>query len=257
MSRLHEITAVGNDMRGLYAKIVAEAKKTFGERRDHFEGFNRTYKSEVQDDYVRDPEVKRLVTTVPAKLSYIEEQLGKVIDTNFQQEATNCLAKADIIVIDDDDKSTTIATAVPVTVLVQLEKKLSEMRAQVYDLIPTLDPTKKWKWDEANGYYVNYDPSKRVTRKAAKVIEKSPATKEHPAQVELVTVDETTGYHNQTNISGMVTPKKKSDLLERLDKLIHAVKTARARANDAEVTKEKLASKLFKYLNTQEVLKQA
>lgn len=70
-------------------------------------------------------------------------------------------------------------------------------------------------------------------------------------------IDETTGYHNQVNVSGMVTPKKKSDLLARLDKLIHAVKTARARANDTEVTTEKLASKLFKYLNTQEVLKQA
>ena len=256
MSKLHEICAVGNDMRGLYAKIVTEAKKTFGERRDHFEGFNRTYKSEVQDDYIRDPEVKKLVTTVPAKLAYVEDQLGKVIDTNFQQEATNCTAKADIIVVDDDEQDV-IAKDVPVTVLVQLEKKLSEMRAQVYDLIPTLDPTKEWSWDETNGYYVNKDPSKRVTRKAPKVIEKAPATKEHPAQVELITIDETTGYHNQTNVSGMVTPKKKSDLLARLDKLIHAVKTARARANDTEVTKEKLASKLFKYLNTQEVLKQA
>jgi len=253
MSKLHEITAVANDMRGLYAKIVTEAKKTFAERRDHFEGFNRTYKSEVQDDYARDPEVKKLVTTVPAKLAYVEEQLGKVIDASFQQEATNCTAKADIVVV-DDDKQDIIAKAVPVTVLIQLEKKLSEMRAQIYDVIPTLDPTKEWSWDETNDYYVNKDPSKRVTRKAAKVIEKSPATKEHPAQVELITIDETTGYHNQTNVSGMVTPKKKSDLLTRLDKLIHAVKTARARANDIEVIKEKLASKLFKYLNTQEVL---
>jgi hypothetical protein len=34
-----------------------------------------------------------------------------------------------------------------------------------------------------------------------------------------------------------------------------AVKCARARANDQEVVKEKIAKKLFLYLNTQELLK--
>jgi hypothetical protein len=128
------------------------------------------------------------------------------------------------------------------------------MRSQIYDNIPTLDPTKIWDWDETNGYYVNREPKKRVTRKVMQRFEKAPSTDKHPAQVDIVSIDETCGYHNQTNISGMTTPKKKSELLGRLDKLIHAVKTARARANDTEVTKEKLSGKLLKYLNTQEVL---
>lgn len=255
MSRLHEITAVDNDKRGLWMKIVAEVKKTFGERSDHFKGFTRTYESVVQDDYTRDTEVKRLVTTVGAKLAYVEEQLSSVFDTQFQKEFTNCQAKADIIVTEDGKEAITIAKDVPVTFLVQLEKKLSELRSQVYDNIPTLDPTMEWSWDETNGYYVNKEPRKRATRKVTQAIVKYPATKEHPAQTEMVSVDETTGYHNQVNVSGMVTPKKKSDLLLKLDKLIHAVKTARARANDSEVTKERIAAKLFGYLGTQEVLK--
>ena len=256
MGKLHEVTAVDNDMRGLYQKIVSETKKTFGTKRSHFEGLTRTYSSEVSesDDYKRDPEITNLVTTVSAKLTYVEDQLAKIIDTQFQKEVTNCTAKADIIIGDSDDK-TIIAKDIPVTVLIQLEKKLSEMRSQVYDVLPTLDPTKQWEWDQINGYYVNKEPCKRVTRKVIKPLEKAPATKEHPAQTELISVDETTGYYNQTNLSGMVTPKKKSNLLVKLDTLIHAVKTARARANDAEVTKDKIAHKLFKFLNSQEELK--
>lgn len=254
MGKLHETAAVDNDMRGLYQKIVTEAKKTFNDRRDHFEGFTRTYQSEVDDDYARDPEVKRLVTTVAAKIKYVEEQISKVIDIQYQKEATNCTAKADLIISEDGKDDIILARNVPVTVLVQLEKKLGELRSQVYDNIPTLDPTKEWSWDDTNGYYVNKEPRKRVTRKVVKALEKAAATDKHAAQVELISIDETTGYHSQVNVSGMVTPKKKSSLLAKYDKLLHAVKTARSRANDTEVVKEKIASSIFGYLSSEEVL---
>lgn len=256
MGKLHELAAVDNDMRGLYDKIKNEAAGTFKNRTDHFSGMQRTYQSEVQDDYDRDPEVKKLVTTVPAKLDYVEKQLTKVFDAQFQKEKTNCTAMSNIIVVEEDGTEVPVAENVPVVFLVQLEKKLVELRNQVYGSIPTLDPTKVWDWDGQNGYYVNKEPKKRVTRKKVVNHVKFEPTDKHPGQAELINVDETCGYYNQVNLSGMVTPKKKSDLLAKIDKLIHAVKTARARANDSETVDEKIAQKLFNYLGTQATLKE-
>lgn len=255
MGKLHELAAVDNDMRGLYDKIKNEAAATFKNRIDHFVGMQRTYESVVNDDYAHDPEVKKLVTTVPAKLKYVEEQISKVLDAQFQKEKTNCTASADVTVVEDDGTEIPILKQVPVVFLVQLEKKLVEMRNAIYGIVPTLDPTKEWEWDEVNGYYVNKEPRKRVTRKKAEKFVKFEPTKEHPGQADIVTIDETTGYYNQVNVSGMTTPLKKSKLLSKLDKLIHAVKTARARANDTEAVTEKISRKLFNYLDTQEVLK--
>ena len=78
----------------------------------------------------------------------------------------------------------------------------------------------------------------------------------HAGQADLINVDVTCGYYNQVNQSGMTTPLKKSLLLERLDMLIHAVKTARARANETEATKDKIGQKLFNFLKTGETLKE-
>lgn len=255
MGKLHELAAVDNDNRGLYDKIKNEAAATFKNRLDHFTGMSKTYVSEVEDDYVRDPEVKNLVTTVADKLAYVEEQMIKILDAQFQKEKTNCLAKADVIVVEDDGSEVPIVKDIPVVYLVQLEKKLTELRNQVYGIVPTLDPTKEWEWNEQGGYYVEREPRKRVTRKVPKSFQVAAATDKHPEQAQLINIDETTGYYNQTNLSGMITPKKKSQLLAKLDKLVHAVKTARSRANDIEAVNEKVAQKIFNYLNTQEVLK--
>lgn len=254
MGKLHELAAVDNDMRGLYDKIKNEGIATFKNRLDHFSGMQRTYKSEVDDDYARDPEVKRLVTTVPAKLDYIEQQLAKVLDAQYQKEKTNTQAMSNIIVVEEDGTETLIAENIPVVFLVQLEKKLVELRNQVYGVIPTLDPTRDWEWDEQQGFYVDREPRKRVTRKKVINHVKFQPTDKHPGQAELVTIDETCGYYNQVNMSGMVTPKKKSELLAKLDRLIHGVKTARARANDTETIDEKISKKLFNYLGTQHTL---
>lgn len=40
---------------------------------------------------------------------------------------------------------------VPVSALVQMENILEDIRTQVYDIIPTLDPTKQWLEDKAAG----------------------------------------------------------------------------------------------------------
>lgn len=257
MGKLHEVVAVADDNRGLFDKLLAETRQTFTNRRDHFTGLIKSYQSvDESKDFSRDPERKVLVETVPKKLDYVEEAMIRIIDAEFQREKTNCMARADIIVVKRDGSSEVVATDVPATFLLQLEKKFTALRNQIYNNIPTLEPEKKWDWDKAGGFYVNTDPRVRVTRKELVKHEKFPPTKEHPGQADLVPVDVTAGYNNQTNQSGMTTPLKKSLLLERIDMLIHAIKTARCRANEAEAVNEKIATNLFNFIGTAEVLKE-
>jgi hypothetical protein len=257
MGKLHEVVAVADDNRGLYDKIVAETRQTFTARHDHFKGLIKTYQSEdASKDFVRDTEVKVLVETVPKKLAYVEETMIRILDAEYQREATNCIAKADIIVTLRDGTTQVVAKDVPSTFLLQMEKKFSTLRNQVYNAIPTLEPEKEWKWDSTNGYYVNTDPRARVTRRELVKHVKFEPTKEHQGQADLIPVDITAGYNCQVNQSGMTTPLKKSQLLDKIDMLIHAIKTARVRANEADAVNTKIAQQLFNFIGTADVLKE-
>lgn len=69
------------------------------------------------------------------------------------------------------------------------------------------------------------------------------ATKEHPAQVDIVEVDEPVGEIRSYDWTGMLSLGQKAELLEQIDILIEAVKQARSRANEVAVNKEKKLQK--------------
>ncbi|MCA9636809.1 MAG: hypothetical protein KC420_12345, partial [Myxococcales bacterium] len=75
------------------------------------------------------------------------------------------------------------------------------------------------------------------------------ATKEHPAQVDIVEVDEPVGEIRSYEWTGMLSVGKKAALLEQLDRLLGAVKQARSRANTVEVdSSRKMAKTLADFL---------
>ena len=75
------------------------------------------------------------------------------------------------------------------------------------------------------------------------------ATKEHPAQIDIVEIDEPVGEIRAYDWTGMISPGKKAALLLRTDELIEAVKTARARANSVQVDPDKkIAKRIFDHL---------
>ena len=60
------------------------------------------------------------------------------------------------------------------------------------------------------------------------------ATKEHPAQTQLVTEDIVAGYWNTVKYSGAMPAPQKVAMAERVEKLLRAVKEAREAANIIE-----------------------
>ena len=117
--------------------------------------------------------------------------------------------------------------------------------------VPTFDPVRIWSLDPASDkdLVLRAEPvstiRKRKTRKYNVMVE---ATKEHPAQVDIVEVDEPAGEIRAYEWTGMVSPGKKSDLLERLDTLLNAVKQARSRANAVALGEQKASHVIRDYL---------
>ena len=134
-----------------------------------------------------------------------------------------------------------------------MEKKLDALLG-TYNAIPTLDTSKAWTpaknyakkdvWvtvhDKENQHSITYKTYEEV----------SPATVQHKAQIVQVEKTDVIGKYVIQEFSGAITSLSKAERLERLTKMIRAVKEARQRANGTIVdTKLKFAASIFGYIN--------
>lgn len=248
MGKLHEVLAVEGDLAGTSKKILDETRNTFGKKPTHFQGDTQVTAYFAEDQsHLNATTQTAMVTTVIAKLEYMGPVVAKYWDAYVSKEASNQIAKADVLL---DGK--VFLTNVPATVLLGMETKLKELRT-VYEEIPTLQPGVFWEKapEMGDGVYRAKNPEERIiTAKTVVPIELSPATKEHKAQVQVLNSDVPVAKRVITNTSGMLSPSEKSDLLERTDNLIRAVKEARQRANTVEAVVQKgFGDTIFGYLH--------
>lgn len=253
-AKLHELLAALGDAEAKSTMTQNEAIETFTKRAPHFMGTHRTLKMFKEEDKNLENasiEHQELTTTVGAKLKYVQKDIIRWWDAFLQKEATNQVAKADLIVDGE-----TLVEQMPAAFYLGMEKELKQLR-KMYEAIPTLAPGTKWEPDPmsvaadgSKGVYRNANPETKIKTKqtiAHKVIVQ--ATKEHPAQVEKWTDQEPVGTFTLEVVSGMISPSEKSALLGRVSKLIDAVKRARMRANDQEVVKVAIGKTLMKYIH--------
>ena len=243
MGKLHEVLAVEGGLKTTTDKILRECTETFNKKQGHFLGQYRHYEKVREDSIDYLPEEKELVETVWDKIDYVNEHLVRSLDATYQKEITNKKAKADIVI-----DGNTIAKDIPATYLLGLESRLNEIRS-VYLSIPTLDPGKSWAKDaERKNTYVSKEVESLKTEKVIEPLTLAQATKEHPAQVQVISLDKIVGKWKTKYFSGAITSAEKSDLLARLDKLLRAVKQARMRANNEEVDEKEIAKSLIDFI---------
>jgi len=248
-AQLHELLAVEGDLQGQFRSIVSETTQTFTKRTEHFRGHTKTLKMKDEERAFEEAaaeEYKQLESTVDEKLDYSKEAVIRYFDAFLQKECTNQEASADLEV---DGK--VLMKGVPATALLGFESKLKEVR-QYYQAIPTLPPGTTWIVDptERPGIYKAEHPE--VREKTEKDIEHKvvvKATEQHPAQVAERSITKTVGIFTTEKWCGMHTPGQKSELLGRLDNLIQACKTARQRANSAEVVIRTIGKEMFDYIH--------
>lgn len=245
MGKLHEVLAVEPNLEQVARNITEEAKHTFGHR-PRFTGSLK--RLEMFDEDRRGEETEETVevaTTVDEKLAYAREPIARWWDAVFQKELANQEAKADVVV----DGEVLIKDA-PVPFLLNLEKRLNELR-DMFMTIPTLKPGVAWIRDEGqrDGVLVSQQATIRFkTEKTLDIIIATEATNQHKAQYEKVSKDKPVGKYVETEYTGTISPARKSDMLERIDKLIVAVKQARMQGNSQEVPNRTCASGLFDYI---------
>lgn len=250
--QLHEILAVEQEIKANAERARSQAIETFRSRQSHFTGIRRTYRPFAVDQDTGETGDERLeaethlVSTVAEQLETMLKTVGKGIDLGYQIDEANTAARADLVI----DGEVLLAD-VPATFLLQLEKRLREIRSVLKE-IPSFDPVRIWSVDPGadKKNVLRAEPvttiRKQRTRKYKVMYE---ATKEHPAQIDVVEVDEPVGEIRAYEWTGMISPGRKTALVEQIDRLTAAVKTARSRANAATVDKDKVvANLLFRYL---------
>ena len=246
----HEILAVEAGLAETSNRIQKETTKTLDTKRSLFTGLVKSHKLFKEEDQhlTQATEYKEVESTVQEQLDYAGSELSKYWDASLQKEEANQRAKADIIV---DGK--VLSKDVPVTILLAMETKLLSAQA-MYNAIPTLDASKAWEPDSTYAKD-NVFRTKNASERMQEIVSKdwkevSAATVQHKAQIVQTEKRETVGKYVQYDYSGALTSIDKAQKLERLTKLIRAVKMARQRANGTVVnTKLSIGSTLIDYIN--------
>jgi hypothetical protein len=247
MGKMHQLLAVEKDILGRANAILQETLTTFQKKAvEFYVGFTKTYAPMVEGDKELLPKEERIhVDTVPAKLAYTAEKLAEEYDFLLQKESTNTQAKSDLVV-----DGVTLGKDLPATFLLSLEHRLEKLRNVVAEA-PTLPTGFKWVKDQDSGkdvWKLEEPLLTYRTRKTPYPFELAPATKEHKAQVVEKERTETVGTFTEERRDTRVSSAQKAVWLEKVDKVLVAVRKAVRVANDIEVTEKTIGKEIFGYI---------
>jgi hypothetical protein len=244
--------AVEQDLKGNAERARTTTLESFRSKQTHYTGLRRTFRPFAVEENADDQAAERLeaetklAKTVASELEGALSIVAEAMTVGFQVDEANTRARADVVVDGE-----TIASDMPATFLLQLERRLREIRS-VFREAPTFDPVRLWTADPDadRAHVLRTEPVATIRKaRARKYNVMVEATKEHPAQVDVVEVDEAVGEIRSYEWTGKLSIAKKTALVDQVDKLIAAVKQARSRANTVEVNTEiKIGKALAKFM---------
>lgn len=239
--KLNQVLAIEKGVKSRAQSVITQAYHKV-QKQVLLNGLFKTY-NPIDEDGIKLPaEKQRVQVSVEDILKDVRKALTELFDVTAQKDFANCNATANLVV-----GATLIASNVPVTYLLFLEKQLTDLRTLV-SKIPVLDSAEDWVFDDATGVFKSAPVTTTRTAKVAKPIVLYDATEEHPAQTQLVTIDEVVGNWTTVKQSGALPAQKRESLLEKLQKLIEATKFARETANSIEAEKQSVGEAVFGYL---------
>lgn len=250
MTKLHEVLAAEKTPQGAWNEMQASTLKKFKNTAHYFEGHTKKLNMIAESDEnagieAQAREEKPVTTTVYETLEYALGIWGKSEDLQFQKNKANQSASGTVMWNGEP-----LLVDMPIDQLLGLEARLTSIR-KMYESIPTLDATRDWKAADNIGkgvWEVQHPETTTKTEKQMIPVEMSPSTKEHPAQVKESTKDVVVGTFTTTKRSGSITAIQKANAMKMLDSLIVEIKQARMRANENEVSNEKVSKVLVDLL---------
>lgn len=241
MPKQHELVAILSGKKAEVQKFVTDGYHNL-QKGDLFDGLRRTYQPVDEGGELLPPESKNPQLVLAKVVDDARDKWRALFDITLMVDLGNQIAKADVEV---DGK--VVARDVPVPTLLFLEKQLADVKAFV-EKLPTPDPAERWTQD-ANTGMLSTEPTKTGrTKKVQKPIVLFPATPEHPAQTQLITEDVLAGYWTTIKYTNRVAADKKAVALDRVGRLLDAVKTAREKANTADVPKREVGAAVLGFV---------
>lgn len=228
MTKLNQLLAIERGVASTAQRTLTDAYQ-LAQRATIFTGLSRVYTPKDDDGDRLPSESTKVQQTVTSLVRSVTPRLSAWLNVEWEKDFANTLAKADVVV----DGTILVADA-PVTYLLWLEKRLTDLRTFV-EKWPTLDPAEVWAAEPITGLYAT--PAQETTRsqKQLRALVKYDATDKHPAQTETYTVDVPVGTWATTKLSGAVAQSDKNAALDRVDKVLAAVRRAREAANAIDV----------------------
>lgn len=241
MPKLNQVIAIEKGVKSRVYGFLSATYKAF-QKPALFNGLARQYQRKDEDGEDYPAENVRVQMSAEGLLQEIGENMTELFDITAQKDWSNCEAKADVEV-----DGRVLLADVPATYLLFLEKQLNDLKSEL-EKIPELDAAHDWTLDPATSLFKSAATVTSKTKKVPKVIVKYEATEHHPAQTEIVTVDEVVGTWHTTQHSGALPLPRKRLLQKRLQTLIKAVKFAREAANESSADKKNVGAAVFAYL---------
>lgn len=241
-AKLNQIIAVEKGIKSQVMSDLSQMHKV-NQKAELFNGFDKQYKPKDEEGEKMPAEAKRVQYLAKEVLRGVERSLSSLMQVTARKDWTNCTAKADVVV----DKKVLLA-GVPITYLLFLEKNVTDIRTFVANL-PVLDPSEDWNYDSKSELFKTDPVQTQKTSKQETPVVLYDATEHHPAQTAMVTKDIVIGYWNTVKHSGAFPMSQKKELLERVEKLLVAIKEAREEANTIEeVQAPNVGEAIFGYL---------
>jgi hypothetical protein len=241
MPKLNQIIAI-------QASKKAQAKETLTQayhlikKPELLNGLTRTYQPRDDGGEPQPDERKLVQIKVNDLIAKVTADLTEMFDIVATQDFANCQAKADIVV-----EGRKLLVGVPVTHLLFLEKQMVDLRTFI-ETLPILDAAEDWEYKAEADSYVTRPTRSNRTKKVPKNHIKYEATKEHPAQVEMYMEDVWVGTWTTTKFSSAVPAAVRNAMLDRVRKLLDAIKSAREEANNLEVKPQKVGAALLGWI---------
>ena len=241
MAKLNQVLAIE---KGIKTRVYAEFTELHQatQKAPLMNGFHKSYQPRDEDGETYPSESQKVQHSANEVLERVAASLAELFDITATKDWTNCNARADVVV-----DGRVLIKDVPATYLLFLEKQLQDLHTFIAKMAE-LDPGSDWSVDPGTGLYKTDTTLTQRTRKVQRPITLYEATKEHPAQTQLITEDVIAGSWITIKYSGAMPAPRKKALLARIEKLNHAVKYAREQANGGDVTEQKAGAAVFDYL---------
>lgn len=207
-----------------FTRVYQAVKKT-----ELTTGLTRNYTPNDENGEKFPPEKKLVQVRAEDAMKAVQKAVAAILNVTSQKDATNQVAKADIVI-----DGVVLLKDVPATHLLALEKTLVGIAAFVKDL-PVLSADQDWQPDAALGLFKTAPTETIRPKKVESHIVVVQATDHFPAQVVKQTEDVTVGKWSSVHYSGAITRDRQTAVLAKVEALQAAVKYARQTANNTEV----------------------